>query len=398
VRPGAWTTWLAATLLIPLCGCPIFPGVEDGNRDAPLFETTGKLRGEPNDTFQDAITVLYDDEGVGHLQGTIRVADDVDVYDLGPMEPGDRIVVDVDTDASELDAMIAIFDADERLFMDNDDEDLAANLLDPYIDQIVRHASDHYYLGITSSAFAPSVGRYTITVTVERGGPVPPPQPQILLLDFDGGTILIPGMGTFTVGPFDAADIDPAYAGKTDELKAGIIAHVEQDFAPFDVLVLNTDEDDPPAPGTYSTVLFGEQNNEAYGVAEQIDHYNADPDDAAIVFTGSFSPTQGGFSHTPTIAELATAIGNVASHEAAHLLGLNHVTDPTALMDATGGPDTLLADQQFKLAPLDDAIFPLGQQDALLLPPRPTGRPASAGRDRGVGVSQPPRAPSLEPL
>ena len=46
----------------------------------------------------------------------------------------------------------------------------------------------------------------------------------MLLLKFDGGSVTIPDEGTFTYGPFDAADIDANYAGQTAAIKAKIIA------------------------------------------------------------------------------------------------------------------------------------------------------------------------------
>ena len=64
---------------------------------------------------------------------------------------------------------------------------------------------------------------------------------------------------------------------------------------------------------------------------------------------------------------LGVAIGNIASHEAGHILGLNHVDDPTALMDAVSPADTFLQNQDFKTAPLSEQILPIGFQDALLL-------------------------------
>jgi hypothetical protein len=64
---------------------------------------------------------------------------------------------------------------------------------------------------------------------------------------------------------------------------------------------------------------------------------------------------------------MGVAIGNVASHESGHLLGLNHVHDETALMDEVNPADTFLLDQDFKEAPLSETIGPFGVQDAFLL-------------------------------
>ena len=73
------------------------------------------------------------------------------------------------------------------------------------------------------------------------------------------------------------------------------------------------------------------------------------------------------FSGTPTATELGIAIGNVGSHEAGHLLGLNHVDDDRALMDDQSPADAFIEDQEFMEAPLSSDIMPIGLQDAVLL-------------------------------
>ncbi|MCH7704917.1 MAG: matrixin family metalloprotease, partial [Planctomycetes bacterium] len=73
------------------------------------------------------------------------------------------------------------------------------------------------------------------------------------------------------------------------------------------------------------------------------------------------------FSTLPSAQALGVAIGNVASHEAGHLLGLNHVNDDAALMDDRSAADVFLSDQEFKEAPLSNDIMVIGTQDAVLL-------------------------------
>lgn len=341
-RIAPWLLWL-------LAGCIPPPSVQNG---------------EPDDTFAQAKGVQYDDNDGTVLSGTVEPDTDVDVFDLGPMEPGDRIVVDVNGAAPTLDAAVACFDAQGRLFRENDDEDLVAGLLDPFFDEPVRHASDRYYLAISSSPFGRSSGSYTIDVAIIRGGPVPPPEIQNFLLDFDGGTVTIPGDRTYVVGPFDAAEIDPAYAGQTDEIKRIIRETFESRFAGHD-MVLYTTDDDLPVPVPFSRILVGGRNPRIFGISQAVDPYNGAADDESIVFAGTFSPSV--FGRLLTVEELGFAIGQVAAHEAGHLLGLNHVADVTALMDTVGGPHTLLEEQQFKNAELDDSVFSIGTQDALLL-------------------------------
>ena len=100
-------------------------------------------------------------------------------------------------------------------------------------------------------------------------------------------------------------------------------------------------------------------------MAEGVDLYNADFCDDAIIFTESFTPSL--FTGTPTALELGTAIGNVGSHEAGHLLGLNHTSDDLDLMDDRSDADAFLDDQEFKEAPLSSDIMAIGTQDGVLL-------------------------------
>jgi len=345
---------LLLVLLGCLAGCPLPPDQKGGNAKD----------GEPDDTFAQAKTVSYVAGDFATLTGTIDPDTDVDVFDLGPMQPGDRIIVDVNDAAPALDAIVACFDGRGRLFRENDDEDFAANRLDSFFDEAVRHASDRYYLAVSSSPFGRSTGDYIIQVEIIRDGPVPPPQPQNFLLDFDGGTVSIPGDRTYDVGPFDAASIDAAYAGQTDELKRIIVETFLERFSDFDVLLFTTDDDFAP-PTPFSRILFGGSNPRVFGISQAVDPYNARPADEAVIFSPTFGRAV--FGRLLTIEELGLAIGQVAAHEAGHLLGLNHVADITDLMDTIGGPSTLLDAQDFKEAPLDDSVFGLGTQDAVLL-------------------------------
>jgi hypothetical protein len=69
----------------------------------------------------------------------------------------------------------------------------------------------------------------------------------------------------------------------------------------------------------------------------------------------------------PTLQQIATAIGNVATHEFGHLVGLYHTRDATEVMDITGSAQSLLRDQTLHDAPLERSVFPIGRQDPYLL-------------------------------
>ncbi len=344
--------------------------VVDGNRDASLTSVLGKTAGEPNDAFSEAIVAVFDPDGVARLQGTVANVGDLDVFLLGPLSPGQLVIVDTDTTGSPLDISVAIFDARQRLVYNNDDrEGSSSRFLDAYVEWIARHAGDRYYLVVTHSAFATSgtfTGTYSVDVHVAGGFQVPGAVGQVLLLDFDGAVVDSPMLGSMSLAPFDAGSISPIYDGQTQTIKDTIRAVFEQNFQRFDVTIRTSD--DPPAPGEamVSTVFFGGFDRNAFAIAEGVDLYNADFCDDAVIFTESFEPRLV-FSIVPTAVEIGIAIGNVGSHEAAHLLGLNHVDDDRALMDDRSAADVFLEDQEFMEAPLSSDIMPIGTQDAVLL-------------------------------
>lgn len=330
-----------------LAGCNLFP--------AGLIPGSDK----PGEDLASAKQLDLDANNSATINGTITNAK-ANVFDLGPCAAGDRIVVTVDpTLNSPLDPITAIFDAAGELFAFNDDVDMMSGQLGSYIDEVVWDASDHFYLAISKFYRDSSGGDYQASVRIERGGTVQRPPVQVLLLDFTGGSVTIPGEGTVTCTAFDAADIGPSYAGLTDQIKAKIAETVRQNYRNTGLQIVTSD-DPPPAAGTFSTVRFGAYSADKFGIAQGVDQGNKNRCDDGVVFTDNFYVP----FHTPPTADgIGIAIGNVAAHEAGHLLGLNHVADVTDLMDTTGTASTLLADQEFKTSPLDTSVFPFGSQN-----------------------------------
>ena len=334
-------------------------GDEADDEDGPVEEV------EPNDEFAGATAARVGEASSIVLTGTLETGADVDVFDLGEFAAGDRLIVEVTETGRFLDSIIAVFDEDGSLFIQNDDRQEDPPIFDSYIDEVIRHDSSSYLLAIANVQSFAGASDYTIEVTVERDGEVPAPQNQVVFLDFDGGMVNDPFVGLVEMDPFDAGDVDPAYEGQTGVVKAGIIATMEENFDGFDITLLNSDEHAVPEEGTYSTVFFGGFNRLVYGVADDVDVYNDNPADNAIIYTGSFTADQ--FTEEVDAEELGVAIGNIASHEVGHLLGLNHVNDADALMDTVSPADAFLEDQDFIAAELDEDVFPLGVQDAFLL-------------------------------
>lgn len=300
-------------------------------------------------------------DGSADWNGTISQGK-VEVWDLGPMSPGDRIHVEVSATAgSGIDPAGALFDATQDAFVENDDADASAGDYDTLMDEVVREATDRMYLAITSSFYSSRNGAYFARVVVTRGGPPAAPLAQKLMLNFAGGTgISIPNVGTFDIEPFDAARIDADYAGMTASIKAGIVARVRHCYAGLNVIVQTSDDPVPIDGPDVSTLYFGEFSRTVFGISQAVDSWNDNYCDDGIIYTDRFDDA---FAVKPSPTGIAMAIGNVAAHEGGHLLGLAHVADIDDLMDTTGAASTLLADQVFKRSVFDRSIFPIGFQN-----------------------------------
>lgn len=362
LRRRATCVIMACTLAL-VAGCPSLVSPE------PIPDTGGtdseqRTTGEPNDTFSQALMVVLDEAGTGRIAGSIPTGSDVDVYRLGEFFAGDRIIVDVNTGGTALDAALAVFDGGGRIINENDDRNPDLNQLDPFVNHIVRYDTLELYVAITASPLNPTTGSYDAAITVTRGGEVPAARAQTVILDVDGGTVSISGRA-HTVGPFNTADISASYAGMTQAVLDQIVTTVRENYSGLQLAVLVTGRDTIPADCAGSTVLLGGTSPSAYGLAEKIDWYNEDTCDDAIVYTSMFQPFR--FGRTLTARELGTVIGNVTSHEVGHLLGLNHVANVHDLMDTTGTASSFLLDQDFTTSQLDQTIFPIGLQDGLLL-------------------------------
>lgn len=341
---------LCLSIVVLQFGCP--PG-----------SVPGLPTGGGGTSFDTAALVSLSSAGKASIAGTITQGR-VEFYDLGPCAVGDRIQLTVEAAAgSNLDPLAALFNAAGELYAMNDDFDLDTNRLESVIDQVVRTASDHFYLAVTQSSFGNTTGGYSGEITLTRGGTVTPPDVQYLVLDFAGGSVSIPNVGNYNLTAFNASDIDSAYNGQTAAIKAQIVATVRENFQGFGMQIVTSD-DPPPQSNCVSTLYFGAFSQSAFGMAESVDHDNANYCDDAIIFTDNFSDP---FSSLPSVQGIGIAIGNVAAHEAGHLLGLEHTTDITDLMDTTGSASTLLADQEFKTANLHSSIFPIGKQNGILL-------------------------------
>jgi len=340
----------------PGLGPSINLGAGDGSEDGADFDGTAGT------SFNSATRLTIPDDEAFLVSGTLT---DAAVFDIGPVARGDRLRVTVEAAArSTLDPVLAIFDDERELLSTNDDINLAVGNLNSAIDEIVSEPSDQLFIAIARFFLDNSGGAYVASIQITRGGTFPTPPTQTLLLNFSGGQATIANEGTFNLDPFDAGDIDDAYDGETALIRETIIDVIEENFAGFGITIVSSADNPNLTPGTFSTLHFGSFSPTKFGVADQVDIGNLDRCDDGIIFTEGFDNP---FALQPSPRGIAIAIGNVAAHEAGHLLGLNHVADVTALMDNTGSASTLLADQDFKSAVLSPSIFMFGNQNAVKL-------------------------------
>ena len=341
---------LAPALLLVLClgGCPFLPAgttIDDGD-----------------DSFKSAAVITYETDQAD-FTGEISGAKDVDMYDLGVLAPGDRLKIDVKATSGGLDPMAAVFDSREYMLAFSDDREVDGSNLNPLIDVIVHGSPGNFYLGVVPYYNSDATGGYRVSVTVTRQVGILDPEPQIVFLNWAGGAnVRVENVGTFDIDSFNAADVGP-FEGRTDDLKDAVETVIADRYDGFNLILTNSD-DDPTPTDPHSTVHFGGKASSAFAIAEQVDTFNADQTDDAIVFTDSF---RNAFSSTPTLTQMAVAIGNTAAHEIGHLLGLVHTKDCSCLMDTTCGNDSLLREQIFKTSELDDTVFPFGMQNAVEL-------------------------------
>jgi hypothetical protein len=345
------------------CGVALNPdGSPGGGSASPINPSTSDLtiiEEDTNDAFESAQRLSVAGQ-VPTVDGEITDEEDIDVFDIGAVFVGDRLMAEVFPETG-LNSVIALFDESGTCLLVNDHRNVYLGSREPFIDVTIREPSEHCYLAVTTTPYYESVGAYQMIASLQVEQPLPEPRPDVVLLDFRGASNVTVGDRAATdVPPFDAGNIDPVYENDTDEMIATVVAKIREDFQGLDVTILSTSEGAFPSDGT-TRVYFGTYDPDLLGLSEGIDEYNAQSGQQAIIFVDTFSAFM---PLDPTVEEMSQALANVASHEIGHLLGLVHTSDPASIMDITASLNGLMYNQYFKRAPLHEEVFPIGYQDA----------------------------------
>jgi len=357
---------LFGVLILGGCGVVLGPEDADGPRSTLNLSTLGLnsastyYEANPNHLFELAEFVELADEA-RVIRGRVSGTNDVDVYDLGPVTPGDRVLVTM-TAAESLDGAIALFDDGSTALLVNDHRNVYLGRTEPFVDVVIQHESEACYVAVSTTPGYNSSGDYGLVASREFPVDLPDPRPDVVLLVFDGGfDVRIGSRPSIDVPRFDATDISSDYAGQTDAMIDVIVDRVREDYEGLDVTILSTSEGDWFEPGM-TRVYFGSLDEALLGVAEGVDEFNATKSQQAIVFCDTFAAFM---RLSPSVSQMGQAVANVASHEIGHLLGMIHTNDPAGLMDVTASLSELLRNQRFDLSPIYAAVFPLGYQDAV---------------------------------
>ncbi len=286
------------------------------------------------------------------------------VYDIGRVDEGDMLAVEVVAPGGGLDPAVGVFDDNDDSICINDDQSYYGGRQNSFAQFVARRTYAHCKVAVTSSPRSDTTGQFTLKLSRSSGASYTPPTGQIVYIDFEGhDNVVIGRRAPVDVPRFSGAMIDPQYEPYTAELKTLLLENVRRDYRGLNVEIIGSNEQPTPA-SLHTTVYMGSYNAALLGIADSVDAFNQNPAQNAIVFVDTFHAFAG---LNPTVEELANALANVTSHEIGHLLGLNHTHDPNGIMDISASLRQMLTDQWFKRSPLNDDTFPVGYQDAVAL-------------------------------
>lgn len=331
--------------------------VDESRPEAPPEGQYSHSEAEPNDTWADAEIVSW--AGSLQITGAITAGTkDVDFFELGPASADDRLQASLGIRWG-LDVELGLFDSAGRILAYIDPNSATAG--PGTIDIILHDSTNRLYAMVASRGAWSEDLDYTVDVSLQRGAGTASPHSQTVVLVFSGASgVRIGSRAPVDVPPFDIGTINADFAGQTDALINRLMEMVREDYDGLDVTFYRNTDPGIPAGGQ-TRIYFGTSDTRLLGLADNIDPYNGDSEQSAILYTDTFSV----FNQLhPDFEATAQVFANVTSHEAGHLLGLRHTADVEDLMDVTASARKMMLDQWFKIAPLDSSVLPLGVQDA----------------------------------
>ncbi len=363
-------TGLAMTLIVAGCGYDVIARLvgqdNPANKPIDVANWYEAAKSElPMDTGPFGPTALLDVEDHDGVRVAMSVEspDDVLIYSIGEVVPGERIAIQaIPIASSRLDPVVAVFDADMNWINYNDDRHYYERQIDSMLDFKVRTYSEECFVAIAASPRAESVGDMDLYVSRAIEALPKPSTPQIIYLEFGGrNNVVIGRSAPVNVPTFHASAFDPQMEFATQTMIEGVSTRVQQDLAWFNVTVLSSHWHDRPLTA-HTTIYFGSENPGLLGLSDNIDTFNQYDGQDAIIFVESFDLFT---VASPTTQQWIDVLANVASHEIGHLLGLHHTADPTEIMDTSANLLEMLEAQSFHRAPLHEGTFAVGYQDSV---------------------------------
>ena len=276
---------------------------------------------------------------------------------VGPLNNGETIQIEALSDVAD---HVALYDADYTLIPAGSMHDFDGRRRTLRI-PITRDMPAAYLR--VDLEYLSETNQPILRLTRAEGIARPEPRGQTVVLHFGGQADVTFRSGYLVPAQVGAID-DPAVRQAATEQFRAI-------YAPYNVTVL-TDSDPQPAE-PFGVVYIGpaDLSTYNYGISEIIDSRNAYQDDIAVVDTNQPALEVAGLLGPETYGR---AIGTIAAHEMGHLLGLEHVADPDALMtgvqcQGTGVDIERMLHRQIKRAPIllaaaDLKQWVVGYQDA----------------------------------
>ena len=286
-----------------------------------------------------------------HLSGALGGSGDYQLFDLGDGRYGDKWTITSDA-ASSGSYLVVLFDANDDLLYRQ-----LVTTRAPFV-HTLRRDTNVVRAGVTP-AYGSKGGTFNFQAALS-GASVPAAQPQVVWVNFGPGSdVHVHQREGISFPAFDAGTLGTAYVGHTDDMKAAIIDAMLDDYAPYNVIIMTSD-DGPPPSAPFATLHIGGDDNRLLGLADNVDQYNTNRGQTAVIYVESFADFA---VMRLDPGEMAQMIGNTASHELGHLLGLYHTKTVEDLMDTTGTAWDLVANQSFIRGDLEPSVFPFGYEN-----------------------------------